>query len=62
MDPRGEALAITGERFDVRIHEPSLPTITEPPYVADLLALGRRSLRSVAGQRRDVLVGRPRGS
>jgi hypothetical protein len=38
MDPRGEALAITGGRFDVRLYEPSLPTITEPPYVADLLA------------------------
>ncbi len=38
MDPRGEALEITGGRFDVRVHEPSPPTITESPYVADLLA------------------------
>ena len=38
MDPRGEALEITGGRFDVRVHEPSPPTITESPFVADLLA------------------------
>jgi hypothetical protein len=38
MDPRGEALAITGARFDARVHEPSPPTNPEPPFVADLLA------------------------
>jgi len=52
MDPRGEALAITGERFDVRVHEPSPPTIAEPPFVADLLAPaadGRPVLSPVSG-------------
>ncbi len=38
MDPRGEALEITGGRFDARVHEPSPPTVTEPPFVTDLLA------------------------
>jgi hypothetical protein len=37
MDPRQEALEITGGRFDVRVHEPAPPTIAEAPFVADLL-------------------------
>jgi hypothetical protein len=51
MDPRGEALAITGGRFDVRVHEPSPPTIADPPFVEDLLAPatdGRRVLSPVS--------------
>jgi hypothetical protein len=37
MDPRGEALEITGGRFDVRVHEPALPAVVVAPFVADLL-------------------------
>jgi hypothetical protein len=48
MDPRGEALEITGGRFDVRVLEPAPPTITVPPFNADLLdpARGERPLLS----------------
>ncbi len=37
MDPRGEALEITGGRFDVRVLEPAPPAIMRAPFNADLL-------------------------
>jgi hypothetical protein len=35
MDPRAEAFARLGGRYEVRVLEPSPPAVTEPPWFAD---------------------------